>query len=85
MVEKMKEGASTELNTASDMVKDLRGKTEETAQNLKEVEIEATKAVKKVRLAASNKPPAVSGEATRQSLLEQLPVEANARGHSNHY
>jgi hypothetical protein len=37
VVEKVKEGASKELNTASDMVKDVLGKTKETTQNLKEV------------------------------------------------
>jgi large subunit ribosomal protein LP0 len=45
VVEKVKEGASKELNTASDMVKDAPGKTKETAQNLKEVGVEAAKAV----------------------------------------
>jgi hypothetical protein len=48
--DKVKEGANNELNAASDMVNDVPRKTKETTQNLKEVGIEAAKAVVRRRV-----------------------------------
>jgi hypothetical protein len=50
VVDKVKEGASNKLNAASGMVKDVPGKTKETTQNLKEVGVEAAKAVVRERV-----------------------------------
>lgn len=47
VAQKVKERASKEVDTAKDMVKDIPSKTSETAQGLKEVGVEAAKAIKR--------------------------------------
>jgi len=47
VAQKVKERASKEADTAKDMVKDIPAKTSETAQGLKEVGVEAAKAIKR--------------------------------------
>jgi hypothetical protein len=67
----LKDGTSNELNAASDMVKDARGKTKETTQNLKEVGVEAAKAVVKETVGTVKETVAAVGSEDREVIRIQ--------------